>query len=80
MLRSFQAFSQIGSHIGSSILCSFPFPIAFWQLHCGFSTEAEHEPNSTKQPSPCSTKLYCTALLPPCVPMAYKLLFIIRFL
>ncbi|CAN6685960.1 unnamed protein product [Malus baccata var. baccata] len=46
----------------------------------GFSTEAEHEPNSTKQPSPCSTKLYCTALLPPCVPMAYKLLFIIRFL
>ncbi|KAM1568812.1 hypothetical protein ACFX10_033998 [Malus domestica] len=36
MLRSFQAVNQIGLHIGSSILRSFPFPIAFWQLHCGF--------------------------------------------
>ncbi|KAM1763255.1 hypothetical protein ACFX11_002615 [Malus domestica] len=44
----------------------------------GSSTEAEHEPNLTKQPCPDSAKLYCTAPLP-CVPMAYKLLFVKRF-
>ncbi|XP_050145282.1 uncharacterized protein LOC126620980 [Malus sylvestris] len=51
----------------------FPFPLLSGNCIVVFSTEAEREP------CPGSTKLYCTTLLLPCVPMAYKLLFVKRF-